>query len=40
MLNVPADDKLSLIGAWSGHCDPLQNFVATLLQSYHWNGWT
>ena len=29
------DDKLSLIGAWSGHVTHYKIFG---LQSYHWNG--
>jgi len=33
----PTDDKLSLIGAWSGHVT--HNKILGL-QSYHWNDWT
>ena len=33
----PTDDKLSLIGAWSGH---VTHYKILGLQSYHWNGWT
>jgi len=33
----PTDDKLSLIGAWSGHVTP---YKIVGLQSYQWNGWT
>ena len=31
----PTDDKLSLIGAWSGH---VTHYKIWGLQSYHWNG--
>jgi len=31
----PTDDKLSLIGAWSGH---VTHYKILGLQSYHWNG--
>jgi len=33
----PTDDKVSLIGAWSGH---VTHYNILGLQSYHWNGWT
>jgi len=33
----PMDDKLSLIGASSGH---VTHYKILGLQSYHWNGWT
>jgi len=33
----PKDDKLSLIGAWSGH---VTYYKILGLLSYHWNGWT
>ena len=33
----PTDDKLSLIGTWSGH---VTHYKILALQSYHWNGWT
>ena len=31
----PTDDKLSLIGAWSGR---VTHYKILGLQSYHWNG--
>jgi len=33
----PIDDKLSLIGVWSGY---VTHWKLWGLQSYHWNGWT
>jgi len=33
----PTDDKLYLIGAWSGH---VTHYKILWLQSYHWNAWT
>ena len=31
------NDKLSLIGAWSGH---VTHYKILGLNTYHWNGWT
>ena len=35
----PTDDKLSLIGVWSGHYVTHYKILWEL-ESYHWNGWT